>query len=141
VTVFRSRYTAEHVAEFENRLRGVVTDPTKDFTIAVGEISLLDIAVEGDLQAIANPGGGFSPYIGLGVGVHLRDADGVAIAGTFVEDALQTMAATVNGSMGFEIGLTRSLRLSLDLRGMYGSGFVIATGRAGLWIRLPGETR
>lgn len=140
VTVVRSRYTAEHVAEFENRLRGVVTDPTNDFTIAVGEISLLDIALEGDLQAIANPGGRFSPYIGLGVGVHLRDADGAAITGTFVEDALQTMAATVNGSMGIEIGLTRSLRFSLDLRGMYGSGFVIATGRAGLWIRLPGET-
>jgi len=138
VTVFRSRYTADRIAEFTSRLRGVVNDPTGDFTIAVGDITLTDMAIEGDLQAIGNAGGALSPYVGLGLGIHLRDAEGQAIAGTFVEDALQTVAATVNASLGVAVRLTRGLQLSFDARGMYGSGIAAATGRVGLWVRLPG---
>lgn len=133
---FRSRYTADRIAEFEARLAGVVTDPTGDFTIDVGAVELSDLSLEADLQAIAGAAGPVSPYAGLGVGVHLRDATGAAIAGTFVEDALETMAATLNLTAGLEVALSRSLRLALDGRGMYGSGLAALTVRGVLWVRL-----
>jgi hypothetical protein len=133
---FRSRYTAGSIAEFETRLRGVVNDPTGDFTVDVGEVALSDLALQFDLQAIAGAGGPVSPYVGVGAGVHLRDATGAAIAGTFVEDALETLAATVNLTGGLEVALSRALRLAVDGRGMYGSGIAALTVRGVLWVRL-----
>lgn len=69
VGYFKAAFAAEEIAQFETRLRGVVQDPTNDFTIDVGTISLVDVAASLDLQYMFDPDGDVIPYLGVGLGV------------------------------------------------------------------------
>lgn len=137
VAYFKGEFSADEIAKFEARLRGVVRDPTSDFTIDVGSISLADIAGSIDLQYMFNPGGEVTPYLGLGLGVHVRNAAGLAIEGTFVDDALGTIAAGAAVSAGLEVTMTRWLRLTTDLRGEVTGELRTFTARGGLMFRFP----
>lgn len=134
---FRSRFDSSDIATFEQRLRGVVNDPTSDFNVDVGTITWTNVELDLDLQYMVGPGHRVTPYAGLGVGVQVRRATGAAIDNTFVQDALNTIAADLNGSAGIEIGLFRDLRLTIEGRGSLASGLTSATARAGLMYRFP----
>lgn len=136
VGYFRSRFNDAEIAEFETRLRGIVTDPTDDFDIDVGEVTWTNVAFDLDFQYLI-VAGRVLPYFGLGLGVHVRDARGAAIADTFVEDALETIGAVLNVTAGFEVQLTPLLRFTADGRGMLSSGLLGVTVRGGLMVRLP----
>lgn len=133
---FRGRFEAAEIAAFESSLRRVVTDPTQDFTIDVGDITWATLQADLDLQYLF-PAGRVITYLGLGLGLNLRDGDGVAVAGTFVEDALDTVEAGLNLSLGWMVRLVPYLHLTLDLRGSLASELRTAAGRAGLMVRFP----
>lgn len=135
VSWFQSRFNDEEIATFEERLEAIVNDPT--VAIDVGEIEWTNVTLDLDLQYMFGPGRRITPYAGLGIGVHIRNASGAAIAGTFVEDALDTVAAGLNVSTGAEITVARNLRFTLDVRALVTSELLGATGRAGLMVRLP----
>ena len=137
VSYFRSRFTDSEIGDFEDRLRGIVTDPTADFSIDVGEVTWTNVAVDLDLQYLFANNETVIPYAGVGLGVHVRDASGSAIAGTFVEDALETIAAVLNVTAGFEIGITPRLRFTADGRGMFSSGLIAVSVRGGFMLRFP----
>lgn len=141
VAYFKGVFDAEEIAEFENRLRGVVQDPTGDFTVNVGDISLADLGISVDLQWVLDPGADVIPYAGVGLGLHIRHADGRAIDNTFVGDALSTIAAGVAASAGIEIVLTPWLRSTIDVRGELASELRTFTARGGLMVRVPGRPR
>lgn len=136
---FRGEFNQDEIAEFAQRLRRVVVDPTNDFSVNVGSITWSQLELDGDLQYLF-PAGRAETYLGLGVGVHVRDGDGTAIDGTFVEDALDTIAAGVNLSAGVEVGLASRLAVTLDLRGALTSELRIASGRGGLMYRFSSST-
>lgn len=134
---FRSQFDSSDIATFEQRLRGVVNDPTNDFQVDVGTITWTNVEFDLDLQYLVGPARRVTPYAGLGVGVQVRRASGAAIDNTFVQDALNTIAADVNASAGVEISLFKDLRLTLEGRGSVASGLTSATARAGLMYRFP----
>ena len=138
VSYFRSRFDDAEIAEFEQKLEGLVVT-TAPFSIDVGEVTWTDIAVDLDLQYLFATRARVIPYAGLGIGVHFRDAAGAAIDGTFVEDALQTVAAALNVSAGVEVGIVPNLAFTVDLRGIVSSGLLAGTARGGLMFRLPRE--
>lgn len=138
---FRGRFSQSELDRFETRLRELVTDPTGDFTIDVGDVTWTDIGGTLDLQYLFNPGDRVRPYLGLGLGVHLRDGDGPAIRETFVEDALDTITAGAIGSMGLEVALTRGLLLTADVRGELTSELRTMSARGGLLLLFPGGAR
>ncbi len=88
---FKGAFNSDEIARFEDQLRRVVIDPTLDFVIDVGTISWADFEGSLDLQYVFSPTAQVIPYVGLGLGVHVRDADGTAIEDTFVEDAATRM--------------------------------------------------
>jgi opacity protein-like surface antigen len=133
---FRGEFNQDEITRFAQRLQRVVLDPTGDFTINVGTISWSQLAVDGDLQFLF-PADRVQTYLGLGIGVHLRDGDGTAIDGTFVEDALDTIAAGFNLSMGVEVALVSHLAATVDLRGALTSELRLASARGGLMYRFP----
>jgi len=137
LSFFRADYAADEIAELETRLRDVVTDPTGDFSIDVGAVTLTTLAFDVDLQLVALTAGPLRPYVGVGAGAHLRFVEGPAIEGTFVEDALETIVAALNAVAGFEVVLSRSLRVTLEGRGILASGLQALTARGGLMVRLP----
>ena len=139
VSVLRSRYAEDEIATLEERLSAVIVDPTGDATIAIDSITLTNVTLDLDLQYLF-VAGRVAPYAGVGLGVHLRDADGAAIAGTIVEDGLQAIVAAVNGTVGVEVAVSPKVRLTGEVRGVAASGLLALTARAGVMVRFPGRS-
>jgi hypothetical protein len=137
VSYLRSRYTDAEITKLETRLAGVVIDPTNDFTIDIGTIALTNVSLDLDLQYLVGGLGRVVPYAGVGLGVHLRNADGAAIRGTLVEDALESIVAALNGSAGLEVAVVPDLRLTGEVRGVLASGLKAVSFRGGFMYRLP----
>lgn len=137
VGFLRADYAADEIARLEARLRDVVIDPTNDFTIDIGTITLTDFALDLDLQYLPVRSGPVFPYAGVGLGIHIRDAKGAAIQGTLVEDGLQAVVAGLNGTAGVEVAVMPSLRVTLEARGVVASGLNTVSLRGGVMYRLP----
>ncbi len=135
VAYFKGDFAADEIAEFEEQLRGVVQDPTGDFEIDVGRISLVDLEGTIDLQYVLPYSNRIVPYLGLGLGVHWRNGSGDAISGTFVEDALDTVAAALNVSVGAHVGIVRSLYATADFRAGVSAELRTLAARGGLMYR------
>jgi len=136
LSYFRSEFDNQARARFEQRIRQFVIDPTNDDTIRVGRISWSDLTADLDLQYAIPQGRGIMTYIGAGASVHLRNGSGAAIKGTFVEDALDEVAAGFNASIGAEFALSKAWRFTLDGRGVVSSGLSTVSLRSGIMYRL-----
>jgi hypothetical protein len=139
LSYFRSQFSDQARARFEQRLKSIVIDPTADDTIRVGRISLSDVIGDVDFQFVFPQGHSATVYLGAGVGIHVRNGSGAAIKGTFVEDALDVITAGLNGSMGAEFRLSPAWRLTVDGRGTLSTGLNTVSVRTGLMYRLRGS--
>jgi hypothetical protein len=118
---FRADLSGAALQRFEQRLRGVVIDPTGDDTIRLGGITWSDVTGDLDFQYVMPQGHAATAYLGLGFSVHARHGGGAAIDGTFVQDALSAITAGLNGTLGAEFG-SGHWRFSLEGRGVLASG-------------------
>ena len=133
---FRSDFKAAEITEFEAALRDVVTDPTDDFSIDLGDIRWSDLALELDLQyMLGTSTASWQPYIGAGAGMHLRNGSGSAIDNTFVEDALDMLGAGVSATGGLDIMMSRGLLLNIGGRVVLGSDLKTVGLSVGLGYR------
>jgi hypothetical protein len=135
---FKGEFNATEIAEFEDGLERVVANQPPGFTIQVGSITWSDIEAGLDLQYVLEAGPRVTNYVGVGFAAHLRNGTGTAIENTFVEDALDTIDAGLNLSLGTSIAIVPQLHLTLDLRGGLASELRTATARAGLMYRVAG---
>lgn len=140
VSYYRADISADARRRFEQRLRGIVIDPSGDDTIRLGRITWSDVTGDLDLQYVIPQGRAVTTYLGLGVGVHVRDGRGAAINGTFVDDALDEVTAGLNGTVGTEIGAKR-WRVTFDARGVLSSGVSTLSLRTGAMYRWAGFER
>jgi hypothetical protein len=120
---------------FVERLRGLITDPTADYTINIGRIDWGDIIADMDFQYAIPQGPKVTTYLGAGLGIHFRNGSGTAIAGTFVEDALDEIAAAANISLGVEVKIADALRVAIDTRGVVSTGLSSISLRSGVMYR------
>lgn len=132
---FKGQLKAQEVAEFEASLGRVVTDPTNDATIDVGQIDWATFEGVVDLHYLFPSQGRVLAYTGLGLGVQLWNGSGAAIDGTFVEDALDTIVAGLAASAGLEIALTSNVFTTVEGRGGLTSELRTASLRLGLLYR------
>jgi opacity protein-like surface antigen len=141
LSYFRGDFDRKAIADLTGKLRSIVTDPDSNFTIDVGRISWADLTGDVDLQYVFPQGRSVTTYLGLGVGVHLRNGSGKAIDGTFVEDALDGISAGLNGTIGAEFGLGLRWRLTVEGRGVVSTDLSTASLRAGVMYRFQRERR
>ncbi len=132
---YRSDFKSGEINQFEEALRNVVTDPTGDFTIDLGEIRWSDIELDLDLQYILTTTTSYRPYIGAGAGMHLRNGSGKAINGTFVEDALDMLGAGVSLTAGMDVMLSRGFLMNLGGRAVFSSDLQTVGLTVGLGYR------
>jgi len=137
LSYFKSEFDQEALGKFEAALDSIIIDPSGDDVISVGRISLGDFVGDIDVQYVFPQGHGITAYMGTGLSIHLRNGSGAAIDRTFVEDALDVVTAGLNGMIGFEFNLTRTIRFTLEGRGVLSSGLQTASLRTGLMFRLP----
>ncbi len=137
LSYFKADFNSAARQRFEDRLKSVVIDPSGDDTIHLGRITWSDLTGDLDLQYVLPQSHAVTAYMGVGLGVHLRNGSGPAINGTFVEDALDEITAGLNGTIGAEIG-ARHWRFTLDARGVLSSGLSTVSLRSGVMYRWGG---
>ncbi|HXF96263.1 MAG TPA: hypothetical protein VNI61_09205, partial [Gemmatimonadales bacterium] len=135
LSYYRARFAREELDRFERRIRELVEDPDSNFTVDVGAIRWADLTGDLDLQYVFPQGRSVTTYLGLGLSVHLRNGSGAAIDGTFLEDALDDVAAGINATLGAEFSLGTSWQVTLDARGVLLSDHSTASLRGGLMYR------
>jgi hypothetical protein len=133
---FRGSFKPARIAEFEQRLTEVLVGCACD-SIAVGPITQSNIEAFLALQYLLPSVGRLQPYGGLGFSAHIRDGDGAVIDDTFVEDALDTVAAGVDAAAGVDVALLRRLTMMVEARGVLTSELRSFSVRGGLSIRFP----
>lgn len=135
LSYFRSQFDNKARTRFEQRLLTLVNDPNGGATIQIGRIFWSDLTGDLDLQYVMPQGPTVTAYMGAGVGVHLRNGSGTAIDGTFVEDALDDIAAAFNLSVGAEFRLAPHWRVTMEGRGVISSGLSTVSARTGVMFR------
>ncbi len=135
-TYFKGDLNQSEILRFESNLRGVVIDPTGDALVDVGDITWSNLETTMDLQYLAPIARVVVGYVGFGLGVHLRNGSGAAIDDTFVEDALDTIAAGANLSLGIEVAATDNLLAAIEGRGGLTSELRTLAVRAGIIYRI-----
>jgi hypothetical protein len=115
-TYWGSRLTDKAVQAFADTLRRSVTDPTGDFTVDLGRVTVQDIALDMDLRWAPRREARFRPYVSGGVGAHVLNAEGRAISGTFVERALDNITTGVTTSAGVDLVLIPQLSIGMQAR-------------------------
>ncbi len=139
LSYFRAQLDRDTRNRFEERIRNFVIDPAGDDTIRVGRIFWSNVVLDLDLQYVIPQGRSVTTYIGLGFGAQLRNGSGTAIDGTFVEDALDQLAAAGNVSLGLEARLGGGWRATVDARGVVSPGLSTISVRTGLMYRFAGD--
>lgn len=137
----RSRFTDRAVARLNRSLLKLVNDPDSNATIDVGRVRLSDAILDLDLQYVFNDGRPVTIVAGLGAGVHFRNGSGRAIDGTFLEDALDGVAPSLNGTLGVGVALAPAWRLTGELRGALLSDYSTAAARVGFEFRFGAGRR
>jgi len=117
-TYWGSRLTDETMQRFADSLRKSVVDPTQDFEVDLGRISVSDVALDMDLRWLPRrfASTALRPYASGGVGAHVINAEGKAISGTFVERALDNITAGIAVSTGVDLVFFNKLSVGMQAR-------------------------
>ena len=132
VSYWKSRYNDDVVQRFADSLRAVVNDPTGDATVEVGRVrvSMLTATAEARWSPLRGRHR-WRPYLGAGIGAYAQNAEGRPVSGTFVENALDNIAAGIAASAGADVLLLPNLSLGMQARYDILSGSRFASLRAG----------
>jgi opacity protein-like surface antigen len=135
LSYYRSEFSGDEIARFEQRIEDLVDDPEGNATVDVGSIEWADLTGDLDLQYVFPQGRSITTYLGLGLSIHLRNGSGAAIRGTFLEDALDDVAAGLNGTIGAEFAVAPKWALTVEARGVLLSDHRTASLRVGMSYR------
>jgi hypothetical protein len=133
---FKGSFKPDRIARFEQRLQEVLTSCACD-SLSIGNITQSNIELFLALQYLFPSLGRVQAYAGAGFSAHIRNGDGAVIKDTFVEDALDTVAAGLDGSVGLEVGVIRGVAVLAELRGVLTSELQSLSARGGLMFRFP----
>ena len=114
-TYWDTRYKADVIKRLENKLRESIIDTTRTAAFVIGRIKVSDIAVGGDLRWTPRAGA-IRPYVGGGILAHVVNVEGKAIQGTFVESALDNIAAGFSAVSGIDVTFARHLAVGVQAR-------------------------
>jgi hypothetical protein len=130
VTYWESHFKQSVIDEFADTLQQALVDPNAT-TVKRSPISIYDAAFGLSARRILMPRSDATPFFSLGVAGHVINAEGDFIKGTFVERALDDIAAGVFADAGFRAKILRRLQVEASVRGDLLSGF-----RSVQWLAL-----
>jgi hypothetical protein len=117
-TYWNSRLQERYLTALADTLRLSIDDPTGDYTLDLGRVRLSDIALVADVHYTPRrlAVGTIRPYVGGGIGAHVVNAEGRAINGTIVEQALDNITTGLAGMAGFDAGILPHLAVGAQAR-------------------------
>lgn len=121
--VFTASFWGSHLDEetmrrYRDQLAEVIDDPTGDYQLSLGEVRVSDIAlgVDGRWTPKTFRSTFIQPYVGGGLTAHVLNAEGRAIANTFIERALDNIAVAPTILAGFDAVFFRQVALGMQAR-------------------------
>jgi len=135
------------ITELEDRIEALITEQSgaPSPPLDLGTIAWRDVAIGVDAHVVWDSLLDLLTYGGIGVTAHILDGDGDAIAGTFIDDLLDSVTAGFNLHFGVEYPLTNGLRIYGVSKYEVMSDLQFFSARAGLQImtgpNAPGEGR
>lgn len=139
---WKSHYRGEVVQAFVDTLNRSIA-PGGGARVQPSPISLYDVTFGGDLRYAPVYSGELKPFAGLGVALHVINAEGTLINGTFVERALDDVALGLYATTGVSFRLVPRVGVEASARADLLSGFRSVQARVGgvyFFGRLRGAT-
>jgi opacity protein-like surface antigen len=117
-TYWGSRVKQRYIEPLADSLRNSITDPTGDYTIDLGRARISDIALLADVHYSPRrlTAGPIRPYLGGGIGAHIVNAEGRAINGTIIEQALDNITTGIAGMAGVGVRVLPNLSVGGEAR-------------------------
>ena len=122
ITYWESRFKQSVIDEFADTLQHSLVDPTAT-TVKRSPISVYDATFGLGARRILVPASAVTPFFTVGFAGHVINAEGDFIKGTFVERALDDIAAGVFGEVGLRARILRRVLVEGSARGDLLSGF------------------
>jgi outer membrane protein W len=126
---WQSRFRDEVVQAFADSLRKSLSDTTA--RVKVSPVKLYDVTFDAQLRYTPDYSGELKPFVGVGIAAHVINAEGALIKGTFVERALDDIAAGLFVTTGIGFKLVNHVGVEGALRADLLSGFRSTQIRAG----------
>jgi hypothetical protein len=123
VSYWESRFRDGVVQSFVDSLQKSLSDPTGTAKVTASRVTLYDISFGSDVRYTPVYSGEIKPFIGFGLAAHVINAEGKLINGTFVERALDDIAAGMFLTTGLSFRLLRHIGVEGSVRGDLLSGF------------------
>jgi hypothetical protein len=122
VTYWESKFQQRVIDEFADTLQRALVDPSAT-SVTRPAISIYDVTFGLGARRLLVPSGDVTPFYTVGFAGHVINAEGDFIKGTFVERALDDIAAGVFGEAGLRARILRRLLVEGSVRGDLLSGF------------------
>lgn len=114
-TYWKSEYKKNYLEEFADTVEKSLLPDT--VSLEIGRVTLSDIALSTDLRWSPFAGAtALRPYVGGSLGVHVLNAEGGLIRGTFIESALDNITAGIGGVAGLDILLFKRILVGGQVR-------------------------
>lgn len=126
---WESRFRDKVVQAFVDSLQKSVSDPAAH--VVASPVRLYDVTFGADARYLPSYSGDIKPFFGVGIAAHVINAEGKLIKGTFVERALDDIAAGLYLTTGFSLRIVRHLGVQAAVRGDMLSGFRSTQVRVG----------
>lgn len=122
ISYWESHFRASVVNAFADSLQRNLQDPSAT-TVKRSPISIYDAAFGLGARRLLVPAADVTPFFSAGIAGHVINAEGDFIKGTFVERALDDIAAGVFGEAGIRARILRRFLVEGTIRGDLLSGF------------------
>lgn len=126
---WESRFRDRVIQTFVDSLQKSVSDPAA--RVVASPVSLYDVTFSADTRYTPQYSGEIKPFVGVGIAAHVINAEGKLIKGTFVERALDDIAAGIYVTTGFTLRIVRHFGVEASVRGDLLSGFRSTQARVG----------
>ena len=122
ISYWESRFRSNVIAAFADTLQKNLVDPTAT-SVKRSPISVYDASFSFGARRLLAARGDITPFFSGGVAGHVINAEGDFIKGTFVERALDDIAAGAYGDAGVRVKLLRRVHVEGLVRADLLSGF------------------
>jgi hypothetical protein len=122
ITYWESKFRQSVIDQFADTLQKNLVDPSAT-TVTRSPISIYDAAFGLGARRILMPAADLTPFFTGGLAAHVINAEGDFIKGTFVERALDDIAAGVFAEAGVRARILRRVLVEGSVRGDLLSGF------------------
>jgi opacity protein-like surface antigen len=132
VSYWGSQFQDAVIQAFVDTLNHRRSDTTSASRIVASPVNVYDVTFSANARWAPHPAVFVAPFVDLGIAAHVINAEGKLISGTFVERAIDAVAAGVFAGAGLQVRPTRHFALELGARGDLLSDFRSAQIRAGV---------